>query len=729
MRGTDWLIAGALFIVALLPFAGLSEHELVLDAQRVVGGNSEVIESDWSELARSSWWPVDETASSGFRSTLYRPLTLMWFAAFFDGPDDAGTLAMANAALHGLGTALRFLLVLMLFRGRSWRRFLAVGAALFPAVHALSGEGVLGHVGAAEILVHVFVLVSWLVFTMGLDRRGAPRLLAFALAALAWGAAAFSKESALTFPLVLFVHALFFAPAETSEQRNEEAPPWAFGTALIAMLPFLAVLAGVWASRVAVLGEFAPFDVSGVYRGFTVTDRIASAFAVQGNYALHFFWPFDLAPIITHDVVRPPASFFEAGVLAGVAIWFLGAAGILVALARRCPAGLFGLAAGLAMLPASNLLIGIGAVGGYRFVYGPLAFVVVALGAAIALIGEKRPGWAKGLIALATVLGLVGLVGLRREVKIWATPDSISRHAYEVSPQDPHALSNYVVRFHAEKLRGDDRAAVDRAVVAHEAFAEIEADLARIPGTKRLPEQTRILATRHLSNHAQMLTLRSTLSGDDPASQDRDINEALDQIARAEAYAVGRPADRMACRMKAIEIRLASLATASQARRLDEATRMLAQEELRVAVGETKLYVQAHEDELPEAIRLNYHFESARFASLEKHPELVVARLRRIFEIDPFHNLARGLEADLLIRRRQYRLALTQLERVIDGGRPSVSIFARAADLASRTGDDPKRLRYLQGVLSQPAQSLEEARFQSMAAQQLQAAGLPMRSR
>lgn len=165
--------------------------------------------------------------------------------------------------------------------------------------------------------------------------------------------------------------------------------------------------------------------------------------------------------------------------------------------------------------------------------------------------------------------------------------------------------------------------------------------------------------------------------------------------------------------------RNATLATLSQAGSLDRVTLRLFVEEMRVLVGNVKLFIQANRESLtPELIR-RYEFESARFASLEEHAELIVVRLGRIYESDPLDLRARNFEVDMLLKRGRPRLALRRLEDVIDANRAAIPTFARAAQIAGQLRDRQKQVRYLQGILTQTPRSPQEFEFQQRAQQQL----------
>ncbi|MEZ6196173.1 MAG: hypothetical protein R3F20_10680 [Planctomycetota bacterium] len=724
MRGIDWLLAGIVLVVVMVPFGGISEHELAVDGIRIVGKNDLVLENRWGDIFRQGWWKGAGATGEGLVENLYRPLTVSWFALWYDGPDDVGALGRANVFLHGLVAALRYVLVVLLFASRPWRRWLGAGAALLCGVHAISVEGVVGQVGAAEMLAQFFVLASWIGFTLFLRRGPTPLGLGLVFAAAAaWLLALLSKESAAMFPVVLFVQALFFPGGGLERDPAPIARRFVF--ALASMIPFCAPLAGWIVLRIEILGAFAPFDGSSVYAGFAAGERIASALATLGTqYLPAFFWPFGLSPNIDHEIARPAAGLSDPRALLGLAVALSGLAGIVVALRRRCPAALFGLAAVVLFLPTSNLLVGIGAVGGYRFLYGPLFGVVVALGALVAMVGEWRRAAGLALAGLLAVIAILGFVGARRLVEAWSTPTRIAAHAYEIAPRSLFALQNRSVTLYLDHL-GEDVSRVPEADAFLARFDDIEDGLARIPSSGELPLGTRVLASRLLSNHAKVLVARSQLEATDLARSESCFLRALDEIARAAAYAKPRPEDRFTFLLDSVETQLERFAILTAQRRLTRDLLENSLPSLRLSLGAAKRALAASGGAMPDALRLRYEYESARCASVETDFEpafrfLTARRLERAYAIDPYDPDTRLFEANRVMRANNPRLALVRLEEVIDQGRASVSILAMAGAIAGRLGDGRKEVSYLSQALTLPALSPTQAEEQRAAYGRLQ---------
>ena len=270
--------------------------------------------------------------------TLYRPVTLSWFAivaAVSDGPKGFN---FGNLLLHIAVSVARLGLLLALLSGFRHATPVAFFATLLAAVHGMSAEAVVGMVGAAELLCSLFMTLSWWSFTVGQDGKG-PRQgrVLLATAALCWGLALLSKETAVFFPIVLFAQGWMRA----SRIESRTAPGRAVATAAMWMIPF-AGAAAIWLGcRNAVLGGIASFDGASVYEGFSTAERLGSSFGRHLGGLLE--GPvLALRPDADDHASRPaaPASFGEPAVLAGVVVWVLlvpgWSSGSELAVAPRC---------------------------------------------------------------------------------------------------------------------------------------------------------------------------------------------------------------------------------------------------------------------------------------------------------------------------------------------------------------------------------------------------------
>ncbi|MCA9322382.1 MAG: hypothetical protein KDB53_16690, partial [Planctomycetes bacterium] len=185
-------VGGLVALVVVVVHAQVKDGGFVLDATAIVRDNPRVQHQDYAAIFRTSWW---EHASEDTDHTLYRPLTLSWFALLQGEGEDAEAVGMGNLLLHGLVSLLRFLLLAFLFRGLRHGVYLAGAAAVIAGVHGIATESVVGMVGAAELLAALFMTCSWLAFSRGQAGLGPAhgKLWLFAAMPL-WFLALLSKE-------------------------------------------------------------------------------------------------------------------------------------------------------------------------------------------------------------------------------------------------------------------------------------------------------------------------------------------------------------------------------------------------------------------------------------------------------------------------------------------------------------------------------------------------------
>ena len=135
----------------------------------------------------------------------WRPL---WYTSFalnyhFGGLNSAGYHAV-NIALHWLNCILVYFLAFFLAKGRAGRPWLAaLLAGLLFAVHPLQTESVSYIVGRSALMVTFFYLVSFYLYVRFRENGW---LTLFALSALSFCMALFSKETAVTLPLMVIVY-------------------------------------------------------------------------------------------------------------------------------------------------------------------------------------------------------------------------------------------------------------------------------------------------------------------------------------------------------------------------------------------------------------------------------------------------------------------------------------------------------------------------------------------
>jgi protein O-mannosyl-transferase len=323
-------------------------------------------------LTTDYWWPTT-------MDRLYRPATTLSFLLNYTvlGKDAAGYHAV-NIALHALNTLLVFALARIWLR-REWPAFFA--AALW-AVHPVGVETVANIAGRADLLATAAVLGALLLYSRWEDTaRHMAAMFGLALAAIA------SKETgAVLIPLLLLGDLL-------GGKRRVRAYGAALAAALIYGFARWRVLASLPSPLVSPIDN--PLTGAGFWQARWTAIRILG----QDLWLLLF--PARLVSDRSFDQVRI-SGLSDAWAWIALAV-VLAIAGVAIARRREEPAlawaaGLFA----LTLLPASNLLVLIGAPMAERFLYLPAAGFCIAMVFAVYRFAPGRV--AAALLAAAAVV-------------------------------------------------------------------------------------------------------------------------------------------------------------------------------------------------------------------------------------------------------------------------------------------------------------------------------------
>lgn len=393
-------------ILALVAFANAIDAEFVYDDAAFVTANQSVV-GDAGIFTEPT---PPQRADLG----LHRPLTVWtyWLQFELHGLVPAWFHAV-NALLHALVSVL----VLRVAHRVGAAPIAALAAGALFAVHPIHVEAVAWVVGRAELLAAAFSLGAVLWF--GVPSQARP-MRAASLAALAYAVACLAKETALPFPAALFL----------LDVIRRDGAPWR--RVFLRQLPLACVCIGICATRIAVLGHFAPDPTLPDLEHVQRTVPGALILGVCGRWLSALVWPTDSS--IHYD----PARFVTAAAqLQGLVALALGAFLTVVAIRRRSRA----LASALALTAIAALpfvqIVPIGAVFGDRFVYLSSAGFVIAVACMLPLDSPSARARrvARILVAIAVAWGLAATwlrnPAFRDDVALW-------RDAVAASPRDAH---------------------------------------------------------------------------------------------------------------------------------------------------------------------------------------------------------------------------------------------------------------------------------------------------
>jgi Flp pilus assembly protein TadD len=425
-------------VYALLASSALAVHAQTLGFGFVGYDDPEyVVDNPW--VQRGLGWDGVRWAFTSFHFANWIPLT--WLSLMLDvelAGAAPGMFHATNLLLHSASTLLLFRL-LDRATGARWKS--AWVAALF-AVHPLHVESVAWISERKDVLSTLFWFAAMLLWLRWVERPGAGR---YAAAALAFALGLLSKPMLVTLPFVLLL--FDFWPLGRHRERTLSA-------LVREKLPLLALAAG---SAVTTVIAQRAGGALGSLEAYPLAARLGNAVISYAAYLGQTLWPFGLAVFYPHPGAEVPlASWLGAAVV-------LGGISALVAMQRRVRPYL---AVGWLWYLGTLLpVIGIVQVGTQaradRYTYVPLVgiFILLAWGAADLL--ARRPLWLRAA-AVASLAGAATLAAV--QCGYWRDSIRLFERAIQVTGDNALAQSNLAAAYYRRNQPGDlERAAAHYA--------------------------------------------------------------------------------------------------------------------------------------------------------------------------------------------------------------------------------------------------------------------------
>lgn len=335
-------------MAAILPFLNGIHADFTFDDVFVIRDNPLVHDDRPLELVEST-----------YLGGLYRPLTMLTYAANARLGNSPFGYHVVNVALHSLISILVFVLGRILM-GSTW---IAAVAALLFAVHPIHTEAVTSIVGRAELLAALSVLSTLLTFIRAERSVGFRRNAWMAVSVACFAAGSLAKEGAFTaLPLVAVVHVWLFRGIRPA-RRAAVLVPYAAAAIVVLIVRFCAIG--------SLTSAFPPPGVDNPLFYTPALPRIGTAIVILWEYASQLAVPWHLSADYSFNQIRIVTSPWDPRLLGAA---FLLSTGIVALLwrARRSPeilvAFLF-LAVPLAL--TANLLFPIGTIRAERLLYLP----------------------------------------------------------------------------------------------------------------------------------------------------------------------------------------------------------------------------------------------------------------------------------------------------------------------------------------------------------------------
>lgn len=386
-------LAGVVLIAAVLPYLNALSADFTFDDVGMIRDNPAVQVLPTTALLTFVYQP----------GGLYRPLTMLTYAANAGLSADPFGFHLVNCSLHALMSLAVFFLALRVFAsirvggvGQTGAGAATIAAVLF-AVHPIHTEAVTNIVGRAELLAALGVVASLLAFARSLDSRGHGRIAWQLLSVVAFFAAMLAKESAFAALGLLVVLHWWLRRDATRWQR------------MAAIVPYAATSAAYLALRYAVVGALGlpklPSALDNPLAYVDAATRLRTATVVLWQYTSQLLVPLHLSADYSFAQIPLALSWTDPRFLVGATVVaVLALAG--VAAAQRMPvlalAGLFML---MPLAITANVLFPIGTIKAERLLYLPSIGWCLGLGWLAAAVVNRRPVWA---LPIAIVVILYG---------------------------------------------------------------------------------------------------------------------------------------------------------------------------------------------------------------------------------------------------------------------------------------------------------------------------------
>jgi hypothetical protein len=422
-RRKGWVLAGALLIGTLLPYAQVAGHAfLFFDDDRYVTDNP-VVRSGLS-CGGIAW------AFTTLEVSNWHPLT--WLAHMLDVQLfglDAGSHHLVNAGFHALNAALLFLALLAMTAAARRSAFVA---ALF-AVHPLHVESVAWISERKDVLSTFFGLLMLLAYVRHARRPGLGR---YALIVLSLAASLLAKPMWVTAPFLLLLLDAWPLRRITGLALDQDPatptfPPRKLRSILAEKLPLLAL--SIASSAMTVIAQQHGGSIQ-TLENLDFAERASNAVVSYARYLGKTFWPSGLSAF--YPLPREDAEVWP---VAAASVLLLVLTALVVARARRAP----WLAVGWFWFFGTLVpVIGLVQVGDQamadRYTYLPIIGVFVALTWEVGALLERTRSCRLAVGIAAVVVGVLALATWR-QTSYWRDQETLFRHAVAVAPDNGRA--------------------------------------------------------------------------------------------------------------------------------------------------------------------------------------------------------------------------------------------------------------------------------------------------
>jgi protein O-mannosyl-transferase len=455
-----WLPSLVLGIFAFLLYANTLQHGYALDDYSVIKDNY---------ITKKGFSGISELLTTEYRKgywnsagTLYRPLSLVMFAAEWDfSPDKPFLSHFMNVLLYAFTAIAVFRFLRKIFLEHAiWLAF--VITAIFIA-HPIHTEVIANIKSRDEILAFLFSILACNCILQYFDNQ---KIINIILALLYYEIAMFSKESAITFLAIFPLTIYFFRKNATLGQNIKISALMLLPVALFLMCRAQVLGAQVGIDNVSPLDNFI-FAQTGV-------NKLAGAICMAGFYLKTLVFPHPLVSDMGYNQVQISGwGDFKVLFSALIYLALLGFAFYKIKEKNLISFGI--LFALLTFSISSNIFITIGTGYGERLMYVPSLGFVIALIAALVSFFPKNDNEKNMFLPKSTALkygslALLAIFSIETVARNPAWKDSLSLYESDVKSAPNCAKINYHYALELTKKGRDnkDNSLIDKAITHFE---------------------------------------------------------------------------------------------------------------------------------------------------------------------------------------------------------------------------------------------------------------------
>ena len=434
-RGVAEVLVCAITFVAYLSTLSFG---FVYDDKPVIQDN--VVIRSWSLVARYLAHKIPADLALPASGTFFRPVTLLWlrlnYAVF--GPNPTGW-HFAMLMGHVLMTYLVFLAVEKLTDNRETA---AIAGILF-GLHPVHVENVAWLCSVSDLLVSIFLLLSFFAF---LNYRDGRKLWLAASVSL-FGLALLSKETAAVFPFVILGFAMMFAHPRTTV--NSQRVRAAMKDGLVSVPYFMLLVIYLSARKMMLSGGAQPLAAVS-WKTMLLTTPSILWFDLK-----HLLLPISSSEFYSLDYATAPGlAIFWLPAFLVIAV--IVAAGYCISRLRDPRLGVFALGFAVVTILPALYLRGIAA-GNFvhdRFLYLPSVGIVILIALALERMADSKTQKRTVAVewAVVTIIGAAALVGTLVHQVQWTSNFTLYQNAMKYAPQNPIVQVNLANEYASQGL-------------------------------------------------------------------------------------------------------------------------------------------------------------------------------------------------------------------------------------------------------------------------------------